>query len=181
MYLTTSLAKGFGATGGVLAFPENNSFTRVHNYGRTFIFSTQLPPPMLGAIRASCKIHLSGDITLMQSQLQEKIKFFNQMAKLYDVPILSDAATPVRFVTLGKPQVGYQMVTRLMNEGMYTSLSVFPSVSYNNTGMRVAINRHHTNEDIERLVKAIAKNLPEALVECGSSMKEIQRYFKLQS
>ena len=181
MYLTTSLAKGFGATGGVLAFPENNSFTRVHNYGRTFIFSTQLPPPMLGAIRASCKIHLSGDITLMQSQLNEKVKFFNQMAKLYEVPILSDTATPVRFVTLGKPQVGYQMVTRLMNEGMYTSLSVFPSVSYNNTGMRVAINRHHTHEDIERLVKSIAKNLPEALVECGSSMKEINRYFKLQS
>lgn len=179
MYLTTSLAKGFGATGGVLAFPENNSFTRVHNYGRTFIFSTQLPPPMLGAIRASCKIHLSGDITIMQSQLQERVMFFNQMAKLYEVPVLSDAATPVRFVTLGKPQVGYQMVTRLMNEGMYTSLSVFPSVSYNNTGMRIAINRHHTNEDIERLVKAIAKNLPEALVECGSSMKEINRYFKL--
>jgi 7-keto-8-aminopelargonate synthetase-like enzyme len=181
MYLTTSLAKGFGATGGVLAFPENNSFTRVHNYGRTFIFSTQLPPPMLGAIRASCKIHMSTDITLMQSQLNEKVKFFNQMAKLYEVPILSETETPVRFVTLGKPQVGYQMVTRLMNEGMYTSLSVFPSVSYNNTGMRVAINRHHSHEDIERLVKAIAKNLPEALVECGSSMKEINRYFKLQS
>ncbi|HQF29522.1 MAG TPA: aminotransferase class I/II-fold pyridoxal phosphate-dependent enzyme, partial [Bacteroidia bacterium] len=41
MYFTTSLAKGFGASGGVLAFPEKSSFHRVHDYGRTFIFSTQ--------------------------------------------------------------------------------------------------------------------------------------------
>jgi 7-keto-8-aminopelargonate synthetase-like enzyme len=181
MYLTTSLAKGFGATGGVLAFPDNNSFTRVHNYGRTFIFSTQLPPPMLGAIRASCKIHLSNEIYTMQNDLEEKIKLFNYFAKKYEVPILSNEITPVRFVTLGKPTVGYRMVAKLMQQGFYTSLSVFPSVSYNNTGMRVAINRHHTSEDIENIVKLIAMNLLPILEECGSSMKEVNRYFKIQS
>jgi 7-keto-8-aminopelargonate synthetase-like enzyme len=180
MYLTTSLAKGFGATGGVLAFPDNNAYRRVHDYGRTFIFSTQLPPPMMGAIRASAKVHLSGDIYLYQSQLQERIKFFDQTAKLFEVPVLSNESTPVRFITLGKPQVGYKMVTRLMNEGFYTSLSVFPSVSYNNTGMRIALNRHQSKEDIEKLIRTIAKHLPEVLLECGSSMKEVQRFFKLQ-
>jgi 7-keto-8-aminopelargonate synthetase-like enzyme len=178
MYLTTSLAKGFGATGGVLAFPESHNFNRVHDYGRTFIFSTQLPPPMLGAIRASARIHLSSEITLMQEQLAEKIKYFNQTAALYDVPVLSQELTPVRFIPLGKPQTGYNMVTRMMNDGIYCSLSVFPSVSYNNTGMRVAITRHHTKEDIEAIVRAMASNLPAALSDAGSSMKEVNRFFK---
>ncbi|CAN5476847.1 aminotransferase class I/II-fold pyridoxal phosphate-dependent enzyme [soil metagenome] len=179
MYLTTSLAKGFGATGGVLAFPNDSTYKRVHDYGRTFIFSTQLPPPMLGAIRASARIHLSDEINLMQSQLVERIKFFNQTAKLFDIPLLTETITPVRFIPLGKPEVGYGMVTRMMNAGFYTSLSVFPSVSYNNTGMRVAINRHHTMEDIENIVREIAAHLPAVLSECGSSYKEVQRFFKM--
>lgn len=179
MYLTTSLAKGFGATGGILAFPENHSFNRVHDYGRTFIFSTQLPPPMLGAIRASAKIHLSSEISVMQKQLEDNISFFNQTAAAFDVPVLSNELTPVRFIPLGKPQTGYNMVTRMMNDGIYCSLSVFPSVSYNNTGMRVAITRHHTKEDIERIIRTIAANLPSALSDAGSNMKEVTRFFKI--
>jgi 7-keto-8-aminopelargonate synthetase-like enzyme len=179
MYFTTSLAKGFGASGGVLAFPEKSSFHRVHDYGRTFIFSTQLSPPILGAIRASAKLHLSNDITLYQAQLMERILYFNETAKNLGVPLHSNTDTPVRFVALGKPQVGYNMVTRLMNDGIYTSLCVYPSVSYNNTGIRIALTRHHSIEDIHNLLSAIAKHLPEVLVECGSSMKEINRYFKL--
>lgn len=179
MYFTTSLAKGFGAAGGVLAFPEDHSFQRVHDYGRTFIFSTQLSPPVLGAIRASAKIHLSNEISTMQSQLNERIRFFNQACKLHEVPLLSDSLTPVRFIALGKPQVGYNLVTRLMNAGFYVSLCVYPSVSYNNTGIRIALTRHHTMEDIEGLIREIAVQLPQVLQECGSSMKEINRYFRL--
>ncbi len=179
MYFTTSLAKGFGASGGVLAFPDDTAFRRVHDFGRTFIFSTQLAPPMLGAIRASAKIHLSGEILLMQSQLHEKIKFFNQKAKMLDLPLLSDGITPVRFIGLGKAQVGYNMVTRLRNAGFFNSLCVYPSVSLNNTGIRIALTRHHTLSDIENLLNEIAVNLPIALKETGSSMAEIKRFFKM--
>lgn len=181
MYFTTSLAKGFGASGGVLAFPENISFKRVHDFGRTFIFSTQLSPPILGAIRASAKIHLSDEINLLQSHLQDRIKYFNQTAKMLELPLLSDSLTPVRFIALGKPQVGYNLVTRLNNAGFFVSLCVYPSVSMNNTGIRIAITNHHRLEDLENLLNEIAVQLPMALKEAGSSMKEIQRYFKLGS
>ncbi len=179
MYFTTSLAKGFGASGGVLAFPERLNYKRVHDFGRTFIFSTQLSPPILGAIRASAKIHLSPDITLLQSHLQQRIKFFNQTAKMLDIPIISDSITPVRFIMLGKPQVGYNLVTRLKNAGYFVSLCVYPSVSMNNTGIRIALTNHHRNEDIEGLLNEIAIQLPIALKEAGSSMKEVKRFFKL--
>lgn len=179
MYFTTSLAKGFGASGGVLAFPEVESFKRVHSYGRTFIFSTQISPPVLGAVLASAKIHLTSEIDLLQTQLQERIKYFNQTAKMFELPLINDELTPVRFIALGKPQVGYNLVTRLINSGFYPSLCVFPSVSINNTGLRIAITRHHSMNDIENLLKEIAVQLPFALKECDSSMKEIMRNFKL--
>lgn len=179
MYLTTSLGKAFGATGGVLVFPDQQSYRRVREFGRTLIFSIQVPPPVLGAAIASAKIHLTPEIYVRQNNLQERIKFFNQTAKMYELPLIRESLSPVMFIGMGKPQVGYNMVRRLMNSGNYVNLSVFPSVSYTNTGLRIPLTLWHSMEDIENLLKAIALNLPIAMKESGQTMKELQRYFKL--
>jgi 7-keto-8-aminopelargonate synthetase-like enzyme len=179
MYLSTSLGKAFGASGGVMVFPNDEEYRRVHDYGKTSIFSIQVPPPVLGAAVASAKIHLSADIYSLQKQLQEKIKFFNQTASLLELPMYSNNISPVKFICLGKPTMGYNMVSRLMNAGYYVNLSVFPSVSYNNTGMRIPLSLHMTKEDIEGLLNEIATQMPVAFKETGSSLKEVTRFFKL--
>lgn len=181
MYLTTSLGKAFGSSGGVMVFPNENDFRRVHDYGKTSIFSIQIPPPVLGAAVASSKIHLKADIYTLQKQLQEKIKFFNQTARLLELPMYSNNISPVKFICLGKPVMGYNMVTRLMNAGYYVNLSVFPSVSFNNTGMRIPLSLHMTKDDIEGLLNAVAVGLPEAFKETGSSLKDVNQYFKLKN
>ena len=179
LYLTTSLGKAFGAGGGVLVFPDDKSYHRVRDFGRTLIFSIQIPPPVLGAAIASSKIHLSSDIYMMQKSLQQRIKFFNQTAKMYELPLIRESLSPVMFIGAGKPVVGYNMVRRLMTAGFFVNLSVFPSVSYTNTGLRIPITLHHTNEDIENLLKVVALNLPIALKESGQTMKNLIQYFKL--
>lgn len=179
MYLSTSMGKAFGASGGVMVFPNEEDYRRVHDYGKTSIFSIQIPPPVLGAAVASAKMHLSADIYSLQKQLQEKIKFFNHTARLLELPMYSNNISPVKFICLGKPVMGYNMVSRMMNEGYYVNLSVFPSVSYNNTGMRIPLSLHMTKDDIEVLLNAVAVNLNEAFKESGSSLKEVQRFFKL--
>lgn len=179
MYLTTSLGKAFGASGGVMIFPNEEEFRRVHDYGKTSIFSIQIPPPILGAAVASAKIHLSSEIYTLQKQLQDRIKYFNQTAKLLEIPMISEDISPVRFVCLGKPQMGYNMVSRLVNNGYYVNLSVFPSVSYNNTGMRIPLSLHMSKDDINGLLNQIAQQLPLAMADTGTSMKEINRYFKM--
>lgn len=179
MYLSTSLGKAFGSSGGVMVFPNDDEYRRVHDYGKTSIFSIQVPPPVLGAAVASAKIHLSADIYSLQKQLQEKIKFFNQTASLLELPMYSNNISPVKFICLGKPMMGYNMVSRLMNAGYYVNLSVFPSVSYNNTGMRIPLSLHMTKDDIEGLLNEIATQMPLAFKETGSSLKEVTRFFKL--
>lgn len=180
MYISTSMGKAFGASGGIMVFPNEEEFRRVHDYGKTSIFSIQLPPPVLGAAVASARIHLSKDIYSLQKQLQERIKLFNQLARMNDLPLLSDDISPVKFICLGKPQMGYNIVSRLVQSGFYANLSVFPSVSYNHTGIRVPITLHNTREDIESLLSTIASQFPAALKESGSTMKEINRFFKLE-
>ncbi|HNQ11743.1 MAG TPA: aminotransferase class I/II-fold pyridoxal phosphate-dependent enzyme [Bacteroidia bacterium] len=179
LYLVTGLAKAFGAAGGVLVFPDEESRRLVKNCGRTLIFSGPIQPPTLGAIIASARIHLSNEIYDLQRNLQERIKFFNATAKLYDLPLIGESNSPITFIGVGKPAVGYNMIKQLLDLGYYTNLSVFPTVPYKNTGLRSVINVHHTFEDIEIYLKTMAEILPVVLKESDSDISDIYKAFKM--
>lgn len=179
LYLTTSLNKAFAAGGGALIFPNEEAKRKVRNCGSTMIFSGPMQPGSLGAGIASAEIHLSNEIYALQEQLQNRITYFHDLAKKLNLPLISDSNSPIKFIGVGKPGVGYSMVRRLMDKGFFINLSVFPSVSYNNTGLRIPITNHHSLEDIEMLLNHIARELPLALLEEQSSIKQIYQAFRL--
>ena len=179
LYLTTGLTKAFGSAGGVLVYPNEESMRLVKNCSKAFIFSIQMPPMILGATIASAKIHLSNEIVSLQKELQTKVEFFNRRAKELELPLIGETFSPIGFIGVGKPDVGYNMVRRMMNKGYFFNISVFPSVSYNNTGLRIPINRNNTFEDIDNLLKEIKIQLPQALADSRSSMADIYKLFKL--
>ena len=178
LYLTTGLTKGFGTAGGLLLFPDEESQKMVKTNGKSFIFSIQMPPMILGATIESALLHLTPEITDMQLELNSRIAFFNRTAMELGLPLIHDNESPIRFIGVGKPETGYNMVRRMMNLGYFFNLSVFPSVSYNRTGLRIPLNRLNTYEDIERLLTEISKQLPQALADSNSSLTEIQKHFR---
>ncbi len=179
LYLTTGLTKAFGTAGGLLIYPNVEEYQLIKNTSKAFIFSIQMPPMVLGATIEAAKIHLSPEIYTFQKELAEKMAFFNLTAKNLGLPLINETLSPIGFIGVGKPDVGYNMVRRMMNRGYYFNLSVFPSVSYNNTGLRIPINRLHTFEDIENLLKEISVQLPMALEDSHSSMSDIIKHFRL--
>lgn len=179
LIVVVSMIKGFGTAGGVSIFPTEEMKQRARNCGSTHIFSGPIANPVLGASIASAKIHLSPEINDLQKALKERVDLFNYLAKEYELPLVHPNDSPIFFIGVGKPTVGYSMIRRLMDKGFYVNLSVFPSVSYNRTGLRMPITVHNTLEDVERLVKTIADELPKALVEQEYSMKSIFNAFKL--
>ncbi len=179
MYMITGLAKSFGVCGGVLIFPDEKSKMLVRHCGKTLMFSGPIQPANLGAICASAKIHLSKEIYTLQDKMTERINYFHFLADKYDLPLIGEGASPIFFIGLGRPKTGYSMVRKMMNRGFFANLSVFPSVSYKHTGLRIPITVHHTLEDIDNLLSAIAEELPEALNDAGSSIEEVRRAFGL--
>jgi len=179
LYLTTGLTKAFGVAGGLLVYPNEAIKQLVKNTGKAFIFSIQMPPMVLGAVAASARIHLSDEIYEWQRGLKEKVLHFNTRAKQLNLPLINESLSPIGFIGVGKPDVGYNMVRRLMNSGYYVNISVFPSVSYNNTGLRIPVNNRLTFEDIDGLLNTIAEQLPFALEDSRSSMEDIFKSFKL--
>jgi 7-keto-8-aminopelargonate synthetase-like enzyme len=179
LFLVAGLAKSFAACGGVLVFPDERTKRRVRNCGGTFIFSGPIQPPMLGAIVASAKLHLSPEIKIRQAELQKRVDYFVETCKGFKLPLIGESNSPIFFIGVGKPGVGYNMVTRIMNKGFYINLSVFPSVPYKNTGLRIPLTVNHTFEDIYNLLSIIAEQLPFALEDNKSSMEEIRKAFKI--
>ncbi len=179
VFLATSLNKAFAAGGGCLIFPNDEWRRKVRNCGSTMIFSGPLQPSLLGAGIASAEVHLSKEITTLQTELRDKIKYFVDLARTLELPLISNNLSPIKFIGVGKPGVGYSMVRRLMERGYYVNLSVFPSVSYKNTGLRIPMTNNHTVQDIEGLLYNIAELLPLALKEEDSSIKSIHQAFKM--
>lgn len=179
MILTTSLHKAFGSTGGVIVCPNAIIAEKIKFCGNTLVFSGPIVPPMLGAAIESAKIHLSNEIYTLQDKLRSRILKFNQLAEYYDLPYPVKSESPIIFIGVGQPNVGYNMTKRLINEGFYTNFAMFPAVPIKKTGIRMCVTLHQKEEDIENVMEAIAYHLPYAIEEEEWTRNKIQKVFDL--
>ncbi len=157
--MVASLAKGFSGGGAVLALADAETARLVRSCGSTMIFSGPLQPALIGAGMASARVHLSKELSERQGKLGDRIQLFNTLAEARGIPLGSPAATPIRFVKAGDNSATYQLASRLMSEGFYTNTAVFPAVSKQHGGLRVALTLHQTPDDVRDLVDAIARRL----------------------
>jgi len=180
MVVTTSLCKAFGAGGAAIVFPNEEMKRRVRTCGSSFTFSGPVQPPMLGAIVESAKIHLTEEINRRQAELQDKVNYCINLIKEYNLPLVHESNSPIQYLGLGLPRVGYNMVRKLMKEGYYINIGIFPGVPIRCTGIRLAITTHQTKEDIKNVVEAINKYYPIVLKEEQQSIQNISDNFGLE-
>jgi 7-keto-8-aminopelargonate synthetase-like enzyme len=177
--LLTSLNKGFGADGGVLVCPNEEIRQRVIHGGNTVIFTGPIAPPALGSIMASADIHLSEEIYDLQQALQSRVRFFNELATSLKLPLIVENDTPIFYIGVGKPEVGFDLCKAMMAKGFYLGLALYPAVSMNNTGLRATITLRHSESDIEAMLQSLARLMPRVLTRHRTSMDRIRGYFKL--
>jgi 7-keto-8-aminopelargonate synthetase-like enzyme/predicted N-acyltransferase len=179
MVLATSLNKAFAAGGGgVFVFPDEELCKKVMNCGGALIFSGAIANATIGAGIASAKIHLSDEIIIRQNQLKEKLHYTHDLLLKYNLPVVSNRDAPINFVGCGLTKVSINMVRRMINDGFYVNLAMFPAVPDICTGVRFTITLHHTKEDIDKLVAKLAYHLPKALKEEGRTFADLQRAFR---
>jgi 7-keto-8-aminopelargonate synthetase-like enzyme len=168
MVIATSLNKGFAVAGGALLFPSARQQREVRACGLPLIFCGPIQPPMLGAGIASARLHLSDEIYELQGALRQRIEHCNRELKEHDLPLAAETTTPIFFVKVGLPNVGSNLAERLLDEGFYVNVGVFPAVPLTGTGLRFSVTLHHRLEDIEQLAAAMAYHLPLAAKEEAS-------------
>lgn len=179
MVLSTSLAKGFGTGGGVLVMSDKEAMRKILTCGSSYTFSGPVQPPMLGASIASARIHLSDEIYALQNKLSEKIKLTGDLISKYELPLVQPSSSPIFYIALGLPRVGYNMVKRLLSEGFYTNIGIFPGVPVKCCGLRIAVTNGLKNEDIQHMLQAFEYHFPKVLEEEGQTIDDISTNFNL--
>ena len=179
MIVTSSLAKGFGSCGGALIFNDEAQKELIRNCSSSSIFSGPLQPAVLGASIASAKIHLSNEIETMQDELFERMFYFVQTAANHNIPIINNEMTPIFYVAIGKPEVGQKLSLFLQNEGYFSNYMVFPTVPMKNSGMRITLTRHHSLQDIQKLLERVAYGFEKIMKEENYSMEELYEDFSM--
>lgn len=177
--LVTTMAKGFGSIGGIVVFPNEKPYQRVLLHGGPLSYSHPITPSIIGASIASADIHLSNEIYELQNNLKEKIDYCNDLLEQTNLPVLSNPKTPIYFIGTGQPNVGYNVNKRMLDNGFYVNIGMFPAVSVKNTGLRFTLTNHLSKEDIKKFIKTLEYQYNTALTEEGKTINEIRKVFKL--
>lgn len=176
-----TLSKTFGASGAVIVCSNKKMHHELKTFGGPLTFSAQLEPASVAAATASAKIHLSPEIYQLQGELRERIEYFNELLQQTELPLVDQNISPVFYIGTGMPKTGYNFVKRLMKEGFYVNLGLFPAVPVKNTGVRITISRHNQKEDIKGLVEAMEYHFPKALEDTHTNSRRVFLAFKLDS
>jgi 7-keto-8-aminopelargonate synthetase-like enzyme len=177
--LLATLSKTFGASGAAMVTSDRKLHNYVKNFGGPLTFSAQLEPASVAAALASAKIHLSDEIYFLQRELAEKIDYFNSLLEQTTLPLADKNNCPVFFIGTGAPITGYNFVNRIMSEGFYVNLGLFPAVPVKNTGVRITVSRHNQKEEIKALVDAMVYHYPKALEETNTSENKVRKAFRM--
>ena len=160
MVIAAGLSKSFGASGAVLAFGTEEMRQRVLLCGAALTFSGPIQVASLGAAIASADIHLSPEHEVLQNRLLSQIDLMRSMLLEREIPVVGLERTPIWFVKVGAAEATAEVVRGLMDDGFYTNPATFPALPLGSAGVRFTQTLHHSDEDLRRLVDAIARRLP---------------------
>lgn len=178
MMMASSLAKGFGTGGAVIICPNQALKDRILLCGAPLMFSGPVAPPTLGAIKASALIHLSPEIYTLQNTLNKLMLTFRRTSKILDLPLIDDEQSPIFFIAAGKPNDVIDISKDLLDNGYHVSASAYPSVPFNNGGVRCTVNVKHTEQEIIDFLHFFRKYYDNKMESMGRSQQDIMRFFK---
>lgn len=169
MAVTLGLAKGFAAGGAALVFPDRELAERVNTCGGPMIFSGPLQTAQLGAAIASAKITLSPVLDELQTRVRARIQRFEEVAAAERIELASSTPTPIRFVRMSDNERTLGLAERLLAEGYFVNIALYPAVSRTGAGLRLMLGASQELADIEGLLRCLGGLLHDSSLVTPSS------------
>lgn len=80
---------------------------------------------------------------------------------------------------MGPPPVTLELTKRVMGEGVFINPTGYPALPMKRGGLRFLINCHLLEEDIDTLLRAIAKHYVPTLADFGSTVEDVSNNFRI--
>lgn len=148
-----TLSKAIGVIGGYVAGSET-MYEWLNHRARPVLFSTSLPPAAVGAIMEALKMLMES--TEYTDKLWENAKYFK--SKLGTLGFdTGHSETPITPVIIGDEAKTMEFSRKLLENGVFVSGIVFPTVPKGTGRLRCMITAAHTKEQLDRAVEIFEK------------------------
>jgi 7-keto-8-aminopelargonate synthetase-like enzyme len=160
--IVASLAKSFGASGGLVMLGSERQKKLIQRYGGPSNWSQSLNSAAIGAGRASIQLHRTLEFAALQEKLQVNIRLFDSLVRTEQ----HNSNMAIRLVNCGKAELANSIAIELANQGFFTSAVFFPVVPQGKAAIRVTLRAdmettriHHFCELISELLRTHGRDI----------------------
>lgn len=148
-----TLSKAIGVVGGYVAGSET-MYQWLNHRARPVLFSTSLPPAAVGAIMEAIRMLMES--TEYTDRLWDNAKYFkSKLGKLgFDTGY---SETPITPVIIGDEAKTMEFSRKLLENGVFVSGIVFPTVPRGTGRVRCMVTAAHTKEQLDKAVEIFEK------------------------
>lgn len=147
-----TLGKALGLMGAFVA-AERVAIDYLVNKARTFMYTTSLPPPLVGMALEALKA--MEEEPWRRQKLWENTRRFREGVQKLGFRCLGE--TPICPVVIGDDRKTMEFSRRLLEEGIYVQGIRPPTVPEGTSRLRFSLSALHEEEDIERALEALEK------------------------
>ncbi|MBU5294529.1 glycine C-acetyltransferase [Anaerosalibacter bizertensis] len=148
-----TLSKAIGVVGGYVAGSET-MYEWLNHRARPVLFSTSLPPAAVGAIMEALRMLMES--TEYTDRLWDNAKYFK--SKLGTLGFdTGHSETPITPVIIGDEAKTMEFSRKLLENGVFVSGIVFPTVPKGTGRVRCMVTAGHTKEQLDRAVEVFEK------------------------
>ncbi|RON53275.1 2-amino-3-ketobutyrate CoA ligase [Pseudomonas frederiksbergensis] len=133
--IVASLAKSFGASGGLVMLGNERQRKLIQRYGGPSNWSQSLNSAAIGAGRASIKLHLTPEFVGLQEKLQVNIQLFDSLIQTDQ----HGSTMAIRLIRCGEAALANSVATELATLGFFTSAVFFPVVAQGQAAIRITL------------------------------------------
>jgi len=152
-FIIGTLSKAIGVIGGYVASSMVVKESLLHR-ARPILFSTALPPAAVGAIIESVTLLMNS--TEYTDKLWDNARYFK--AGLNSLGFnTGHSETPITPVMVGEEAKTMELSKALLDQGVFVSGIVFPTVPKGTGRLRCMISASHTKEDLDFAIEVFGR------------------------
>jgi len=149
--LICTLGKALGVFGGFVAGSEVLIESLIQR-GRTYIYTTALPPPIAAAARAALTVQ--AEERWRRARVLAHAARFREAARGMELQLLP-STTPIQPVLAGSEAAALAASQALLDAGLWVPAIRPPTVPVGKSRLRVTFSATHTDDDVDRLLDAL--------------------------
>ncbi len=148
-----TLSKAMGVLGGYVAGPLALREMLIQR-GRPFLFSTSHPPAVAAACLAAIRV-LEEEPELIERLWTNTRRFKDGLRSLgFDTGV---SETPITPVMVGDSGLAIRFADRLLDEGVWATSVVFPTVALDGARLRTIVTAAHSDDELDACLAAFGR------------------------